>query len=241
MQMRKVLIAAFIWALLVPGAVPPAQAGVFATEVTQILNHIQLVLNYTMMANQLATQIKMMADAVKNTTRNPHQVFWNIQADLGALAGVVQGGRSLAYSLQNFDSAWHSTYPGYVNYQPMNYYSRYSGWLQTTLDTVNGAMRAANMQGNLLNGEISIIKNLEGQSASADGRLLALNVATQMADQQAQQMQKLREIMMADLQAKSAYYGTMIQIQADQAGATKYAFGYQQQPTDTKGYLPGWN
>ena len=44
--------------------------------------------------------------------------------------------------------------------------------------------------------------NLEAQSQSADGRLLALNVATQMADQQAQQMQKLREIMLADMQSK---------------------------------------
>jgi P-type conjugative transfer protein TrbJ len=240
--MRKVLIAAFIWTLVViPCAAPPVEAGPFATEVTQILNHIQLVLTYTVQANQLATQIKLLTDAIKNTVNNPHQIFWNLQGDLSALAGIVQGGRSLAYSLQNFDAVWQSTYPGYVNYQPVNYYSRYSGWLQTTLDTVGRAMTAANMHSTIMNSQTSLIQQLEGQSGGADGRLLALNVATQMADQETQQMAELRAIMLADMQAKSAYYGTMIQIQADKASATTYAFGYQAQPTDTQGFYPGWN
>jgi len=96
--MRKSLVLLLLLLLFCspPG---PALAGPYATEVTQILNHVQLVLAYAVQANQLATQIKLLTDAVKNTVNNPHQVFWNIQADLNALAGVVQGGRSLAYSL----------------------------------------------------------------------------------------------------------------------------------------------
>src|ERR1700723_3500791 len=82
----------------------PALAGPYATEITQLLNHAELVLSYAVQANQLATQIKMLADAVKNTVMNPHQLFWNIQADLNSLAGVVQGGRSMAYSLGNLDA-----------------------------------------------------------------------------------------------------------------------------------------
>lgn len=219
----------------------PALAGPYATEITQLLNHAQLVLMYAVQANQLATQIKLLADAVKNTTRNPHQVFWNIQADLNALAGVVQGGRSLAYSLGNLDALWHQTYPGYGGYARSGYYNRYSSWAQATLDTVAGAMRAAHMQGGLLNGEVGLIMNLEGQSAGADGRLLALNVATQMADQQAQQMQKLREIMLADMQSKAAYYGTVIQQQSDQAAAAQNFFQYIPASPDGNGFLPGWH
>jgi P-type conjugative transfer protein TrbJ len=238
--MRKSLVLLLLLLLFCapPG---PAQAGPYATEVTQILNHVQLVLMYAVQANQLATQIKMLADAVKNTTRNPHQVFWNIQADLNALAGVVQGGRSLAYSLGNLDALWHQTYPGYASYSRIGYYNRYSLWAQTTLDTIAGAMRAAHMQGGQLNGEVGLIMNLESQSAGADGRLLALNVATQMADQQAQQMQKLREIMLADMQSKAAYYGTVIQQQTDQAAASQNFFQYSPAATDGSGFLPGWH
>ena len=238
--MRKCVVLLLLLLLFCspPG---PALAGPYATEVTQILNHIQLVLSYATLANQLATQIRILADALKNTVRNPHQIFWNIQADLNALAMVVQGGRSLAYSLGNLDALWHQTYPGYGGYARTGYYNRYQAWAQTTLDTTAGMMRAAGLQGQQLNGEISLIQNLEAQSQSADGRLLALNVATQMADQQSQQMQKLRELMLADMQAKAAFYGTIIQQHEDQTAATQAYFNYVPAPSDPTGFLPGWH
>jgi P-type conjugative transfer protein TrbJ len=238
MRQSLILLLLLLLACSPPG---PVLAGPYATEVTQILNHVQLVLAYTVQANQLATQVKMLADAIKNTAANPHQLFWNIQADLNALAGVVQGGRSLAYSLGNYDALWHRTFPGYGGYMPTGYYNRYQSWTQTTLDTVVGAMRAAGLQSQQLNSEVALIKNLEAQSQSADGRLLALNVATQMADQQAQQMQKLREIMLADMQSKAAYYGTVIQQQADQTAAAQTFFQYVPAAPDGTGFLPGWH
>ena len=81
--MRKSLVLLLLLLLFCapPG---PAVAGPFATEVTQLLNHVELVLSYAAQANQLATQIKILADAIKNTVNNPHQLFWNIQADLNA-------------------------------------------------------------------------------------------------------------------------------------------------------------
>ena len=102
-------------------------------------------------------------------------------------------------------------------------------------------MRAAGLQGQQLNSEVTLIQNLEAQSQSADGRLLALNVVTQMADQQDQQMQKLRELILADMQSKAAYYGTVIQQQADQTAASQYFFQYAPAPPDGAGFLPGWH
>ena len=238
--MRKPVI---LLLLLLLFCSPPghAVAGPFATEVTQLLNHVQLVMSYVVQANQLAQQIKLLADAIKNSVNNPHQMFWNIQADLNALAQVVQGGRAIAYSMGNLDAFWHQTYPGYAGYARTGYYNRYQNWAQTTLDTTIGAMRAAGLQGQQLNNEVALITNLEAQSQSADGRLLALNVATQMADQEAQQMQKLREIMLADMQSKASYYGTIIQQQADQTAAAQTFFQYVPAPPDGTGFLPGWH
>jgi P-type conjugative transfer protein TrbJ len=232
-----------VFLLLLAFSAPPgpAQAGPFATEVTQILNHVELVLSYGVQANQLAQQIQLLADAVKNSVNNPHQLFWNIGTDLNALANIVQGGRSLAYSLGNLDAAWHITYPGYGAYARTGFYTRYQNWAQTTLDTAIGAMRAAGLQGQQLNNEVSLIQALENQSQAADGRLLALNVVTQMADQQAQQMQKLREIMLADMQSKAAYFGTIIQQQADQTAASQAFFEYSPAPPDPTGFFPGWH
>lgn len=238
MRTPIVLLLLLLMFCSVPG---PAQAGAFATEVTQILNHVELVLSYAVQANQLATQIKTLADAIKNSARNPNQLFWNIQGDLNALAGVVQGGRSLAYSLGNLDAQWQQTYPGYRAYAPTGYYNRYQSWSQTTLDTVAGAMRAAGLQNQQMNGEVSLLTNLESQSQSADGRLLALNVLAQMADQQAQQMQKLRELMLADMQSKASFYSTVIQQQGDRTAASQTFFQYAPAPPDGAGFLPGWH
>jgi len=219
----------------------PALAGPYALEVTQILNHVELVLSYAVQANQLATQIKLLADAIKNSTRNPSQLFWNIQSDLNQLAAIVQGGRSLAYSLGNLDALWQQTYPGYSAYAQTGYYNRYQAWSQTTLDTVAGAMRAAGLQSQEFNGETSLMSSLESQSESADGRLLALDVLAQMADQQAQQMQKLRELMLADMQSKASFYSTVIQQQSDQTAASQAFFQYAPAPPDGTGFLPGWH
>jgi len=236
--MRKPLVLLLLMLWSSPG---PAVAGPYATEITQVLNHVELVLQYAVQANQLATQIKMLTDALKNSVKNPNQVFWNVQADLNDLAGIVQGGRSLAYSLGNLDALWHQTYPGYGGYATTGYYNRYQNWAQTTLDTVAGAMRAAHLQGLQLNSEGSLLTTLEGQSQGAEGRLLALNVLAQMADQQAQQMQKLREIMLADLQSKAAFYGTVIQQQDDKTAASQTFFQYRPVAPDGSGFLPGWH
>jgi hypothetical protein len=67
-----------------------AQAGAFATEITQLLNHAQLIMQYLRQAQQLEQAIKQLADMVKNSRTLPNQVFGPITADLSALAAIVQ-------------------------------------------------------------------------------------------------------------------------------------------------------
>ena len=67
--MRKPLVLLLLMLWSAPG---PALAGPYATEITQVLNHVELVLQYAVQANQLATQIKMLTDALKNSVKNPN-------------------------------------------------------------------------------------------------------------------------------------------------------------------------
>src|ERR1700751_5228075 len=101
--------------LAVAGQSPqPAEAGAFATEVTQLLNHAQLVLSYIRQGTQLANELNMYADMLKNSRNLSAHTFGAITADLNSLASIVQGGRALAYSLGNLDARFHATYPGYA-------------------------------------------------------------------------------------------------------------------------------
>jgi type IV secretion system protein TrbJ len=236
--MRKFVIAALIL-LGMPGNSPQkAEAGAFATEVTQLLNHAELVLMYIRQGLQLENELAMYANMLRNTKNLSPQTFGQIAADISALAQIVQGGQALAYSLGNLDQLFRSTYPGYGTNAAV-YYQNYQRWSQTSLDTTLGALRAAGLQSQQMVTEQSIISTLEGMSESADGQMQALNVLGQISDQQVQQLMKLRELMMADMSSKQAYQAAVIQEQAADQAATQWFFTGGPVTSDGKTYLPG--
>jgi P-type conjugative transfer protein TrbJ len=110
--MRKSLILIVLFGVAVQNP-PRVEAGAFATEVTQLLNHAQLVMQYIRQGEQLANEINMYADMVKNSRTLSAHNFGAIMNDINALANIVQGGRALAYSLGNLDQQFRQTYPGY--------------------------------------------------------------------------------------------------------------------------------
>ena len=72
--MRKGLIIAGVVILSVQSP-QRADAGAFATEVTQLLNHAQLVMQYIRQGTQLANELNMYANMVRNTNALPAQTF----------------------------------------------------------------------------------------------------------------------------------------------------------------------
>ena len=236
--MRKSVIAILILVAVSADAPQKAEAGAFATEVTQLLNHAQLVLMYIREGLQLENELAMYANMQRNTKNVSAQTFGQIQADIGALAQIVRGGQALAYSLGNLDQLFRSTYPGYGT-NPTVYYQNYQRWSQTSLDTTLGALRAAGLQNQQMVSEESIIGSLEFMSETADGQMQALNVLGQISDQQVQQLMKLRELMMADMSSKQAYQAAIIQEQAADQAATQWFFIGGPVTSDGKTYLPG--
>lgn len=236
--MRKLVISILILLGVSGGAPQKAEAGAFATEVTQLLNHAQLVLMYIREGLQLENELAMYANMLRNTKNLSPQTFGQIAADIGALAQIVQGGQALAYSLGNLDQVFRSTYPGYST-SPTIYYQNYQRWSQTSLDTTLGALRAAGLQSQQMQSEESIIGTLEFMSQTADGQMQALNVLGEIDDQEVQQLMKLRELMMADMSSKQAYQAAVIQQQAADQAATQWFFTGGPVTSDGKTYLPG--
>ena len=78
---------------------------------------------YIRQGEQLANEINMYADMVKNSRTLSAHNFGAIMNDINALANIVQGGRALAYSLGNLDQQFRQTYPGY-GYNAGAYYGR---------------------------------------------------------------------------------------------------------------------
>ena len=238
--MRKLIVAAGLIATLAQQRVYSQFGfGVGATEVTQLLNHGELVMQYLRQAEQLTEAIKQTTDMLKNSKLLPGQVFGPIASDLNALSSVVQGGRALSYSLANLDSQFKARFPGY-GYTGSGYFTQYRSWSQTSLDTTLGALRAAGLQGQQLRSEQSVLTSLRSMAQSSDGRMEALQLMGQISEQQVQQLMKLRELMMADMSSKQSYQAAMIQKQAAGEAATERFFKWTPEVSDGTKFQSGW-
>jgi P-type conjugative transfer protein TrbJ len=237
--MRKSVIVFVLLALAVRNP-QPVEAGAFATEVTQLLNHAQLLLQYIRQGQQLANELNMYADMLKNSRTLSAHSFGAVMNDLNALAAIVQGGRALAYSLGNLDQLFRQTYPGY-GYNAGAYYIQYHNWSQTSLDTTLGTLRAAGLQGQQIQSEQAVLNSLRSSLEGTDGRLEALHALGDISEQQVEQLMKLRELMMADMSSKQAYQAAIIQQQAASEAAAQRFFTYAPATSDGQTFGPGWH
>jgi P-type conjugative transfer protein TrbJ len=235
---RRLLVTAMTATIV---STPVSNAGVavgLATEWTQLANNIQLVNQYIRQGAQLAEQIKLTIDAAKNIAQLPFQVFGPILAEISKLAGIVQGGRALAYSMAHLDAEFASRFKGW-GYNAKAWYKDYRDWSQTSLDTTLGTLRAAGMQGEQLLSEQAVLDQLRAMAQTSDGRMRALQVANQILEQQTQQLMKLRQLMLADLQSKQAFQAAQIQKEtAREANAEKF-FTFDGRKGDGKSYQAG--
>jgi P-type conjugative transfer protein TrbJ len=237
--MRQRVIAAAVLVAVTCSIMPVAEAGAVAQEYTQLLNHAQLVMQYIRQGQQLVNEIKMYENMLRNTKQLTGQTFGAIQADINALASIVQGGMALSYSLANLDGQFRARYPNYT-YSANTYYKDYAKWSQTSMDTTLGTLRAAGLQGQQLQSEQSVLASLRAMSQSSDGQMQALQVVSQIAEQQVQQLMKLRELMLADMSSKQAYQATTIQRQSASEAATQKFFTWTPEKSDGKTYQSGW-
>ena len=228
--MCKRLINAFLVFILAVGHNRTANAGVFATELTQLLNHGQLIMSYIRQGTQLSNELNMYAEQIRNGQALPMHFYGTINSDLTQLAAIVQGGQALAYSLGNLDAQFRATFPGYGT-NSNRYFASYKSWSTTALNTLEGTLRAAGLQGSQLTSEEAVLNSLRAQAQAPNGEVRAVQVMSDIAEQQTEQLMKLRQIMLADLSSKQAYQAAQLQKDAARTAATEQFFA----PTATNG------
>jgi P-type conjugative transfer protein TrbJ len=174
----------------------------------------------------------------KNSQILPSQVFGPISTDIARLASIVQGGQALAYSMANLDAEFRTRFRGW-GYNSRTWYTDYRKWSQTSLETTLATLRAAGLQGQQLQSEQAVLDRLRVMAQTSDGRMQALQVANQIAEQQVQQTMKLRQLMLADLQSKQAFQAAQMQRQAATEAASEQFFTFGGRSGDGRGYQAG--
>jgi P-type conjugative transfer protein TrbJ len=194
-----------------------AGAGDYATEPTQLLNYAELINQYEKEVGQYEKQVLMvenqlqqLANMATNTQGFSNTIWGNAMQDLALLQQAVAKGQALAYTFSNMDQVFEQRFKGYSNWSTsamgtVNFPTQYANWSQQTLDTCRSALSAANLQYQNFTTEQGTMHQLVNASQSATGRMQAIQVGNQIAAQLVDQMQKLRQLLMTQIQMQAQY------------------------------------
>lgn len=198
MHVKKIMpTMAFVLAVML--SLPASAGGPAggATEITQLLNNVQLVMQYTTQLQQYETQLKNLAKQAESVTSNPTGYLRN-------LANIVEDGQAIglgsARIANKLQQAYGSDYQKNAPYTGQDFES----WMKTTKDSIRNAVRSVGIQQDAFDSEADAIMKLKSMSGSSEGNLQVAQTGNQIALEMVQQMQKLRSMNMAQAQAMNA-------------------------------------
>ena len=167
----------------------------------------------------LAAEAQQLQYMIKNTTGGYAGVWQSNQSMLDELGGLIQEQSGLSYTLGNLQAQFRMQFPGYT--VPQNPDQQEATNIATTLNTLNGTLADAQSQAQNFANEQAQFAQLEGMNRSATGRLQAIQVGNEIALQQAQQIQMLRQLVAAMINAQNVTAANAINRQATEDASTQ--------------------
>jgi len=164
----------------------------FARQFEQLQEETATVTN-------LAQQLQYM---IKNTTGGGAGVWQSNQNLLVNLGNLINEQEGLSYTVQGLSQQFQQLYPGYNAATTAGAQSPQAS-VETTLNTLNGALASAQAQAEDFQAEQSLLQNLELRNQTAVGRLQAIQVGNEIALAQVQQVQMLRQLVMATMNSQN--------------------------------------
>ncbi len=217
-------IRALVCYLLITASMTHRAHAALATEGTQMMNNIQLLIASQRQLNELTTSIQQYQLMQRNARHLPDLIRSEILKDLGSLASIVQVGRSISYASARIDEDYRKAYKDYEYYNEQRapgtrFSEQYGDWSQATHDSVQGALRAAKLQTDLFDDETNSLIRLQNMLMNAAGTMQALQAGGQVAALLVEQTQKLRQLLAAQIQLQAAHTASM----TDRQGRTDAA------------------
>lgn len=186
------------------------------SQATQVAKEIEIAINT---AEQLRTQIQQYENMLKQGLSLPSSMFNRITSDIQRLQSLYQQSKALAGSLSNFDERFRDQFGDYNRYLSQNgqnpgyMTANYKRWSEQGFDAMRVAMQASGQNVSAIASEDAMLAQLVARSQSAEGRMQAIQVGNEIAAQQVQQLQKLRQMLDAQIQSQSMWYAQQIERQ----------------------------
>jgi P-type conjugative transfer protein TrbJ len=174
-------------------------AGDVVFDPTMYASQLQQLQQETATVTNLAQQLQY---AIKNTTGGGAGKFQSNQNLLANLGGLISEQQGLSYTFQGLAQQFQQLYPGYsVTTTPGAQSPQAS--VDTTLNTLNGALQSAQSQAQNFQGEQAALQGLEVKNQTSVGNLQAVQVSSEIALAQVQQIQLLRQLVMAQMNSQN--------------------------------------
>lgn len=178
-------------------ATTPAVAGgggiAGATEITQILNNVQLVQQYATQSQQYVTQLQQTQSMLTNLMENPLGVqspdvlrIANNMAKLHSMGKDI--GSSVARVDENFARMFN-------NKEAMNYADKFRAWADDSNAGLKSAMQNAGMQREQFADDATALQGLAERVSSSQGNLAALKTLGSINAKQIEESMKLRDLL----------------------------------------------
>jgi type IV secretion system protein TrbJ len=163
------------------------------------------------LGNQLA-ELKMQTQSMQQTLQplSGNQYQWsNTQLFMNQLHGAMQTSQGMAYNQERLSEQFQRAYPGYQT--PDQFHQQYQTNVNSTQQTFSGVMQSLSLHAAHFQDENNRLSFLQQQAQNARGQTQAIQVSTQIASEMVSQQQLLRQTVMAQSNAQTAYYATQVQ------------------------------
>lgn len=213
-----------------------ANCSTFYQQMFQYAKDVETALNT---AQQLSTQIQQYNNMVQQGIALPNRIFSQITGDLQKVVAVYNNAQSLGRDISNFDEKFKAQFKDYDKWLDAGNFTadaaadRYSAWSQQGLDNARTAMEAAGINVSSFADENSTLDQIVARSQSAMGRLQAIQAGNEIAAQNVQQLQKLRDLMATQIHLQGNYMAQLQERQSvdDAFGKTFHSGVYKPAPS----------
>lgn len=163
-------------------------------------------------AEQLQIQVQQYKNMLEQGAGLPNSMFSSIAADLRDVAGIYNKSQSLGRQIHNMDSEFNNQFPGFQSYlngaanpAELTLQEQYKNWSEQGRDNVKTALEAANLNTSTFESEDTKLDSIVARSQSARGRMQAIQAGNEIASQNVQQLQKLRDLLATQINMQGNY------------------------------------
>ncbi len=214
-----------------------------STFYQQMLEYVEQVNTALNTAEQLQTQIQQYQNMVSQGTSLPNSMFGSIAADLKNVANIYNRSQTLGRQIQDMDSKFNTAFPDFESYlnQAANSAEapnrdRYEKWSAQGRDNVKTAMKAADLNTGAFESEEAQLARMVSRSQSAVGRMQAIQAGNEIASQNVQQLQKLRDLLATQINMQGNYMAQQVDRKAASEATEQQFEARENKRGGVKGY-----